>query len=66
MLKAEGPTDEKGRFSLDLPKPGEYQGHVDAIIHTAAIAGVWGKREVFEAINHQATLNVIDACRAHG
>ncbi|MCO8123893.1 NAD-dependent epimerase/dehydratase family protein [Stieleria sp. TO1_6] len=36
---------------------------VDAVIHTAAIAGVWGDYERFYRINTQATLNVIAACR---
>lgn len=43
----------------------EHFGEVDAVIHTAAIAGVWGKREVFESINDRATRNVIEACRTH-
>ena len=34
---------------------------MDAIIHTAALAGVWGKRADFEAINVSATQNFIDA-----
>lgn len=36
---------------------------VDAVVHTAAVAGVWGVYESFYRINTQATLNVIDACR---
>lgn len=39
---------------------------VDAVIHTAAVAGVWGPYEHFHRINTQATSNVIDACRANG
>ena len=36
---------------------------VDAVVHTAAVAGVWGPYESFYRINTLATLNVIDACR---
>ncbi|MEM0927199.1 MAG: NAD-dependent epimerase/dehydratase family protein [Planctomycetota bacterium] len=36
---------------------------VDAVIHTAAVAGVWGAYEAFHRINTLATLHVIDACR---
>lgn len=36
---------------------------VDAVVHTAAVAGVWGPYEWFYRINTLATLNVIDACR---
>lgn len=39
---------------------------VDAVVHTAAIAGVWGPYQRYYAINTQATLNVIEACRAAG
>lgn len=38
----------------------------DAVIHVAAKAGVWGRREDFEAINVQGTRNVVDGCRAAG
>jgi len=36
----------------------------DAVIHTAAIAGVWGAWENYHAINTAGTQNVIAACRA--
>ena len=36
---------------------------VDAVVHTAAVAGVWGPYDSFYRINTQATLNVIEACR---
>ncbi len=39
---------------------------VDAVIHTAATAGVWGSWEHFYSINKTATDNVINACRKHG
>ena len=38
----------------------------DAVIHTAAKAGIWGKARDFHAANVQGTLNVLAACRAHG
>lgn len=36
---------------------------IDAVIHTAAIAGVWGPWDTYHGINTLGTLNVIDACR---
>lgn len=39
---------------------------VDAVIHTAAIAGVWGKRETFESINVHATDNLLQAATEAG
>lgn len=39
---------------------------VDVVVHTAAVAGVWGPYESFYRINTQATLNVIEACRENG
>ena len=38
----------------------------DAVIHTAAKAGVWGKQAEYEAINVTGTRHVIEACVAHG
>tara|TARA_R110002049_G_scaffold285698_1_gene466721 strand:+ start:123236 stop:124246 length:1011 start_codon:yes stop_codon:yes gene_type:complete len=37
---------------------------VDAVIHTAAVAGVWGSWEHFYRINTLATENVIRACQS--
>lgn len=37
---------------------------VDAVVHTAAVAGVWGKYESFHQINTVATENVIEACQS--
>jgi len=39
---------------------------VDVVVHTAAIAGVWGKYERYYRINTAATQNVIEACRSAG
>lgn len=38
---------------------------VDAVIHTAAVAGVWGSRDYFVRNNLTATENVIQACQAN-
>jgi nucleoside-diphosphate-sugar epimerase len=35
----------------------------DAVIHTAAKAGVWGRHEDYQRINVQGTNNVIQVCR---
>lgn len=39
---------------------------VDAVIHTAAIAGVWGPWDPYYEINTVGTQNVIDGCRGAG
>ncbi|MEM8670792.1 MAG: NAD-dependent epimerase/dehydratase family protein [Planctomycetota bacterium] len=39
---------------------------VDAVIHTAAIAGVWGPWQTFFSINKLATDYVIEACQRNG
>ena len=38
----------------------------DAVIHTAAKAGIWGRQRDFVATNIDGTKNVIAACLAHG
>jgi len=38
----------------------------EAVIHTAAKAGVWGKQTDYEAINVTGTEHVLAACEAHG
>lgn len=38
----------------------------DAVIHTAALASIWGPVDAFERTNVLGTHNVIDACRRHG
>ncbi len=40
--------------------------HCDAVIHTAAKAGVWGDPEEYRRANVLGTQHVLDACRAHG
>lgn len=39
---------------------------VDAVVHTAAKAGVWGDRDEYEAINAQGTEHVLAGVRAAG
>ncbi len=38
---------------------------VDAIIHTAAIAGVWGRWKDYYETNTLGTLHCLAACRVH-
>ena len=38
---------------------------MDAVFHTAAIAGIWGPRGQFFGINTEGTRNVIAGCRQH-
>lgn len=38
---------------------------IDGVIHTAAIAGVWGKRKTFESINVGATLHLLEAAKRY-
>jgi nucleoside-diphosphate-sugar epimerase len=39
---------------------------MDAVVHVAAKAGVWGKAEEYEAANVTGTQSVLDACKEHG
>ena len=36
------------------------------MIHTAALAGIWGKWEDFYSTNFLGTQNIISACKKHG
>jgi nucleoside-diphosphate-sugar epimerase len=38
----------------------------DTVVHTAALAGVWGARREYERTNVLGTRNVVAACRTHG
>src|SRR3954471_20392361 len=38
----------------------------DAVVHTAAKAGVWGPEQDYFRANVLGTRNVLAACRAHG
>ncbi len=44
----------------------EYFEGVEVVFHVAAFAGVWGPWEEFYASNYEGTVNVVEACRAHG
>ena len=37
---------------------------MDAVIHTAAVAGIWGPRGHYYSINTQGTMNVIESCHS--
>ena len=39
---------------------------MDAVVHTAALASIWGPRRVYWAINVDGTANVIAGCRSAG
>ncbi len=39
---------------------------IDTVFHTAAIAGIWGRKKDFFDINVTGTKNVIDACLKNG
>jgi len=38
----------------------------DCVWHIAALVGPYHKREMYDAVNHIGTLNVINACKTHG
>lgn len=50
----------------DLAKEAPSLQSFDAVIHTAAKAGVWGKKEDFYDNNYGATLNILKAARDFG
>lgn len=39
---------------------------MDAVVHTAAKAGVWGRADEFHQVNVVGTANVIESCRSQG
>ena len=39
---------------------------VDGVIHTAALAGVWGPAKLYEQTNIGATENLLSSCKKHG
>jgi nucleoside-diphosphate-sugar epimerase len=39
---------------------------MEAVIHTAALPGIWGNTCEFESINVEGTRNVVEACRKQG
>lgn len=64
-LAASGIEMEQGDIR-DLDRLSAVAASHDAIIHTAAVAGVWGSRQAFHSINVDGTTNVIQACRQQG
>lgn len=53
----------------DLTDPSFVEASIrdaDAVIHTAARAGIWGRREDYDAINHRATVALIHAAQGNG
>ncbi|WP_182870764.1 NAD-dependent epimerase/dehydratase family protein [Rhodopirellula sp. JC639] len=64
-LADKGVEYHRGDLS-DADVSGRLIRDVDVVVHTAAVAGVWGPYGAFYRINTQATLNVIDACRKNG
>lgn len=50
----------------DLAAITEATRGVDLVVHTAGLAGIWGRRETFLSINAEGTRNVIAACRENG
>ncbi len=64
-LLALGCTHVKGDLADPSVARSATQG-VDAIIHVAAKAGVWGKAAEYEASNVTATQHLLDAAAQHG
>lgn len=59
------------RFVQDVFAAGESEtassfGPIDAVVHSAAVAGVWGSRDYFFRNNVLATRNLLSACQAGG
>ncbi len=61
-LVARGMSHRRGDLT-DRAFAGESIRDVDGVIHTAAIAGVWGKWSDYFSINKLATDHVIGSCR---
>ena len=51
---------------IDLKKLTEAFAGCDAVIHTAAKAGIWGSKKEYEAVNVVGTQNVVNACLSQG
>ena len=64
-LVAKGVTCVQGDLG-DAEAVGKAVAGCGAVFHVAALAGAWGKREVFERTNVTGTENVIAACQRHG
>jgi nucleoside-diphosphate-sugar epimerase len=55
------PSDVRDRATVDRAVRG-----VEAVFHTAGLAGMWGPWKAFHATNVVGTQNVLDACLRHG
>lgn len=64
-LEALGVAHVRGDLSVEADVVKAAEG-CDAVVHTAAKAGVWGPYEEFWRANVLGTRHVIAACRAHG
>lgn len=64
-LEGRGMTHRQGDLT-DAAFTARSFGDVDAVVHTAAVAGVWGPWQHFYSINKVATDQVIDACQRNG
>ena len=56
-------------FRGDLTKPEDVDRAIEGaecVWHIAALVGPYHKRELYDAVNHVGTLNVIAACKKHG
>ncbi len=61
-LESLGMKLERGDLT-DAGFVGRVVRDVDAVVHTAAKAGVWGRQDEYFSINKLATDSIIDACR---
>ncbi len=61
-LRAAGMDIQRGDLT-DMEALRQAASDCDAVIHTAAKAGVWGPAEDYERTNVQGTRNVIQVCR---
>ncbi|MBT8059861.1 MAG: NAD-dependent epimerase/dehydratase family protein, partial [Gammaproteobacteria bacterium] len=49
----------------DISQVEDAAAGIEAIVHTAGKAGIWGDPEDFRRVNVEGTAHVIDACREH-
>jgi nucleoside-diphosphate-sugar epimerase len=62
MIPVRGDLAKRDFVLSAVESSGDYP--IDAVVHTAAVAGVWGPACYYEQNNKIATDHVIDACRA--
>lgn len=63
---ARRPTVLESYTRLDLSRPFDLTFRPDVVVHAAARASPWGRRQEFVAQNVDATRNVIDFCERNG